>query len=64
MKKAEKGQVFEVEKIIKKRSEKNRTEYFVKWKNFSSKFNTWEPEENILDPGLIQEYQEKMSDSH
>ena len=54
-------------KIIQGRTGNDQTgnaggiEYFVKWKGYSSNFNTWEPESNILDPGLIQEYQEGVS---
>lgn len=31
-------------------------EYFVKWKGWSPKYNTWEPEENILDARLIHSF--------
>ena len=56
-------EVFEVEEILKKRNSrktKGKIEYFVKWKGYSLKSNTWEPKENILDPLLIQNFKEKM----
>ena len=59
----EKDEVFEVEEILKKRNSrknKGKIEYFVKWKGYSSKSNTWEPKENILDPLLIHNFKEKM----
>ena len=49
-------QVFAVEAITKKRLKKGRTEYLVKWKGYSPKYSTWEPEANILDPRLIQQF--------
>ena len=50
-------QVFAVEAITKKRkNKKGKTEYLVKWKGYSPKYSTWEPEENILDPRLIQQF--------
>ena len=60
-------QVFAVEAITKKRLKKGRTEYLVKWKGYSPRYSTWEPEENILDPRLIQQFimkeQNKMLDN-
>lgn len=53
-------QVFAAEAITKKRLRKGRTEYLVKWKGWAPKFNTWEPEENILDPRLIQQFERKL----
>ena len=49
-------QVFAVEAITKKRIKKGKVEYLVKWKGYSPRYSTWEPEENILDPRLIQQY--------
>ncbi|KAL4657911.1 E3 SUMO-protein ligase CBX4-like [Arapaima gigas] len=51
--------VFAVESIEKKRFKKGRTEYLVKWRGWSSKYNTWEPEENILDPRLLVAFQNR-----
>nr|AAM28241.1 chromatin modulator polycomb protein [Podocoryna carnea] len=50
------GEVFAAEKILKKRYKKGRAEYLVKWQGYSSKFNTWEPVENILDERLLQSF--------
>ena len=38
---------YEVEKILKKRIQRDRLEYFVKWKNFDE--TTWEPLANLLE---------------
>ena len=51
-------QVFKAEKILDHRKRKGKTEYFVKWFDYSEEHNTWEPEENILDPLLITSYHE------
>ncbi|XP_061197321.1 chromobox protein homolog 8-like [Saccostrea echinata] len=48
--------VFAAERLLKKRIRKARVEYFVKWKGWSHKFNTWEPEENILDHRLTEAF--------
>uniref|UniRef100_A0A3Q4AY99 Chromo domain-containing protein n=1 Tax=Mola mola TaxID=94237 RepID=A0A3Q4AY99_MOLML len=53
--------VFAVEGIEKKRIRKvtGRVEYLVKWRGWSPKYNTWEPEENILDPRLLVAFQHR-----
>uniref|UniRef100_G3Q2I7 Chromobox 4 n=1 Tax=Gasterosteus aculeatus TaxID=69293 RepID=G3Q2I7_GASAC len=51
--------VFAVESIEKKRIRKGRFEYLVKWRGWSPKYNTWEPEENILDPRLLDAFQDR-----
>ena len=55
--------VFAAEAITKKRRRKGRTEYLVKWKGWSPKHSTWEPEENILDPRLIHQFVQRKSKS-
>ncbi|KAL0993140.1 hypothetical protein UPYG_G00103740 [Umbra pygmaea] len=51
--------VFAVEGIEKKRIRKGKMEYLVKWRGWSPKYNTWEPEENILDPRLLVAFQNR-----
>ena len=56
--------IYDAEYIVdKKVNKKGKTLYLVKWKNWSSKANTWEPEENILDPRLLQNFENDMSES-
>lgn len=45
--------VYAAERIMKKRVRAGKVEYLVKWKGWSTRHNTWEPEENILDIRLI-----------
>ena len=42
-----KGKKFVVEKILKTKTVKNKKQYFVSWKDYSSDFNSWVSEENI-----------------
>uniref|UniRef100_A0A0N4ZY28 Chromo domain-containing protein n=1 Tax=Parastrongyloides trichosuri TaxID=131310 RepID=A0A0N4ZY28_PARTI len=50
--------IYIVEKLLNSRIRKNKKEYLVKWKEWGPKHNTWEPEDNILDARLIQEFEE------
>ncbi|XP_062387801.1 chromobox homolog 7a isoform X2 [Sardina pilchardus] len=52
-------QVFAVESITKKRVRKGNVEYLLKWQGWPQKYSTWEPEDHILDPRLVLEYEEK-----
>lgn len=45
------------------RQKVGKTEYLVKWKGWSPKYSTWEPEENILDARLIQIFNQKLERS-
>lgn len=51
--------VFAAESIIKRRIRKSRIEYLVKWKGWSPKYSTWEPEENILDSRLLAAFEQR-----
>ncbi|XP_022101852.1 uncharacterized protein LOC110985256 isoform X2 [Acanthaster planci] len=48
--------VYIVEALKGKRKRKGKAEYLVKWKGWSNKHNTWEPEDNILDKRLLEIY--------
>jgi len=56
--------VFAAERLLKKRKRKGKTEFLVKWKGWSQKHNTWEPEENILDVRLIEVYEKSQNESN
>ncbi|XP_028311195.1 chromobox protein homolog 8a [Gouania willdenowi] len=51
--------VFAAESILKRRIRRGRWEYLVKWKGWSQKYSTWEPEENILDARLFAAFDER-----
>lgn len=41
--------VYQIERILEKRRVKNRLEYFVKWKGYPDKFNSWVPAKDLKD---------------
>ena len=42
-----KPKLYRIEKIIKQRKVRGKTQYFVKWLNHSEEYNSWIPAENI-----------------
>ncbi|XP_061703052.1 chromobox protein homolog 2 [Syngnathoides biaculeatus] len=52
-------QVFDAECILNKRLRKGKLEFLIKWRGWSSKHNSWEPQENILDPRLLAAFNKK-----
>ena len=54
--KQEVEELFTVERILSHRTTAGKVQFLVKWETFDSKHNSWEPEENIIDPQLVQEY--------
>ncbi|KAH8379490.1 hypothetical protein KR009_005289 [Drosophila setifemur] len=55
--------VYAAEKIIQKRVRKGIVEYRVKWKGWNQRYNTWEPEVNILDRRLIDIFEQSIKSS-
>ena len=49
--------VYAVERILKSRKRQGKLQYLVKWANFPISDSTWEPEENILDKRLLDDFQ-------
>ena len=51
--------VYDVEKIVKRRKKGDDYEYYIKWLGYPSAQNTWEPPENIIDKCLITDFNQK-----
>ena len=53
--------IYQVEHILKECVRQGKPQFYVKWLGYSSRHNTWEPEENILDPRLIVAFHARKS---
>lgn len=47
---------FEVEAILNHRGRKGQRQFLIRWKNYSSDDNSWEPESNLNCSDILQEY--------
>lgn len=52
--------VYEVEKIIGHKKNKNGMHFLVRWRNFSSKHDSWVREANLMCPEILKEYKRAM----
>lgn len=60
----EEQQEFEVEAILDKRQENGQLYYLVKWKNFDSSANSWEPINNLIHcRDIIKEFEQRKKKS-
>jgi len=50
---------YPIEKIIKSTEVDGEMEYFVKWKGYHGKHNSWEPREYLVGDSVFDEYEEK-----
>ena len=48
-----KGDVFTVNKVLRARRKKGKLSFFVSWEGYSARYNSWVPEENVLDKDLL-----------
>ena len=48
--------VYAAERILKSRKRHGKLQYLVKWANYPVSQSTWEPEENLLDKRLLEEF--------
>ena len=61
-KKLKKG-YYEIEYILGKKQKNNEIYYLIKWKDYDSDYNTWEPVRNLGSvQDLIDEYEAKEKD--
>ncbi|XP_065177389.1 chromodomain Y-like protein [Sycon ciliatum] len=56
--------IFAAECLKKRRVQSGgKVQYLVKWKGYGEKYNTWEPEGNILDPRLFEAFEQEQRNS-
>lgn len=52
---------YEVEEIVAHKMQRNKILYRIRWKNYESGDDTWEPEETLSCPDLIKKYKGAVS---
>lgn len=60
---SDKGCEWEVAHIVKHRNRKDKScEFLIRWKGYTSEDDTWEEEENLNCPDVIEEYLARIED--
>ena len=59
----EDGETYEVDKILKHRGPRSKRQYLVKWKGYSTKFNSWIKEDDFVDPLLVRQYYRRLQEA-
>jgi hypothetical protein len=56
------NKVYEVQRIVDRRiGENGNFEYLIKWKNYGSNYNTWEPMDFLNCPALVSKFDAKIN---
>uniref|UniRef100_A0A1B6EPS8 Chromo domain-containing protein n=1 Tax=Cuerna arida TaxID=1464854 RepID=A0A1B6EPS8_9HEMI len=58
----EEAEEYVVERIVDVRTRRGVKHYFIKWSGYPDSENTWEPEENLTCPELIEEFKRKQKE--
>lgn len=56
--------IFQVEKIIDSKRIKGKLHYLIRWKGYSASQDTWEPQDTLSCPELINKYNEEVRFYH
>lgn len=53
--------IFQVEKVIDSKKIKGKLHYLIRWKGYSADSDTWEPENTLSCPDLIQKFENEVN---
>lgn len=51
--------IYEVEKLLDHQQKRDGLYFLVRWKNYTSDYDTWERESNLMCPDILKKYKQK-----